>query len=169
MIDIAGMCALFAILPAFGCKQPTVPQAPARHDTVGANIADSHSTPAQEASGFVVDSGMAAGGLLYQVDRGLYRLADAPVTELSSLAEVSKRVPSAVICLLSALQVHGLSTEDPSKKTQWSGFIRKANVRDDGTLAEAIAVVRAFVEAPLAAAKGAIAPSSWSAGGPVWR
>ncbi len=52
-------------------------------------------------------------GLLYQVDRGLYRLADAPVTELSSLAEVSKRVPSAVICLLSALQVHGLSTESP--------------------------------------------------------
>ncbi|MCX5742528.1 MAG: AbiEi antitoxin N-terminal domain-containing protein [Proteobacteria bacterium] len=52
-------------------------------------------------------------GLLEQVDRGLYRLADAPVTELSSLAEVSKRVPHAVICLLSALQVHGLTTEAP--------------------------------------------------------
>lgn len=52
-------------------------------------------------------------GLLEQVDRGLYRLADAPMTELSSLAEVSKRVPSAVICLLSALQVHGMTTEAP--------------------------------------------------------
>lgn len=52
-------------------------------------------------------------GLLERVDRGLYRLVDAPVTELSSLAEVSKRVPHAVICLLSALQVHGLSTESP--------------------------------------------------------
>lgn len=52
-------------------------------------------------------------GLLEQVDRGLYRLADAPVTELSSLADVSKRVPHAVICLLSALQVHGLTTEVP--------------------------------------------------------
>lgn len=52
-------------------------------------------------------------GLLEQVDRGLYRLADAPVTELSSLAEVSKRVPHAVICLLSALQVHGMTTEAP--------------------------------------------------------
>ena len=51
--------------------------------------------------------------LLEQVDRGLYRLADGPVTELSSLAEVSKRVPHAIICLLSALQVHGMTTEAP--------------------------------------------------------
>lgn len=52
-------------------------------------------------------------GLLEQVDRGLYRLADAPVTELSSLAQVSKRVPHAVIGLLSALQVHGMTSEAP--------------------------------------------------------
>jgi predicted transcriptional regulator of viral defense system len=52
-------------------------------------------------------------GLLERVDRGLYRLADAPVTELHSLAEVSKRVPHATICLLSALQLHGLTTEAP--------------------------------------------------------
>lgn len=42
--------------------------------------------------------------------------------------------------------------EEPTKKTQWSGFVRKAGVRDAGTLAETIAAVRAFVEAPLAAA-----------------
>lgn len=53
------------------------------------------------------------GGVLEQVDRGLYRLADAPVTELSSLAEVAKRVPHSIVCLLSALQVHGLTTEAP--------------------------------------------------------
>ncbi|MBK8236821.1 MAG: type IV toxin-antitoxin system AbiEi family antitoxin domain-containing protein [Deltaproteobacteria bacterium] len=52
-------------------------------------------------------------GLLEQIDRGLYRLVDAPVTELSTLAEVSKRVPHAVICLLSALQVHGMTSEAP--------------------------------------------------------
>lgn len=52
-------------------------------------------------------------GLLEQVDRGLYRLTDAPVTELHSLAEVAKRVPHAIVCLLSALQVHGLTTEAP--------------------------------------------------------
>jgi len=53
------------------------------------------------------------GGILEQVDRGLYRLADAQVTELSSLAEVTKRVPHAIVCLLSALQVHSLTTEAP--------------------------------------------------------
>lgn len=52
-------------------------------------------------------------GVLEQVDRGLYRLVDAHVTELHSLAEVAKRVPHAVICLLSALQVHELTTEVP--------------------------------------------------------
>lgn len=52
-------------------------------------------------------------GMLEQVDRGVYRLADAPVTELHSLAEVAVRVPHATICLLSALQLHGLTTEVP--------------------------------------------------------
>lgn len=52
-------------------------------------------------------------GLLEQVDRGLYRLADAPASELSTLAAVNKRVPNGVICLLSALQVHGMTTEAP--------------------------------------------------------
>jgi len=52
-------------------------------------------------------------GLLERVDRGLYRLAGAPVTELHSLAEVAARVPHSVVCLLSALQVHGLTTEAP--------------------------------------------------------
>lgn len=52
-------------------------------------------------------------GILEQVDRGLYRLADAPATEHHSLAEVATRVPHAIICLLSALQVHELTTEVP--------------------------------------------------------
>ncbi|MDD9941981.1 MAG: AbiEi antitoxin N-terminal domain-containing protein [Myxococcales bacterium] len=52
-------------------------------------------------------------GQLERVDRGLYRLADAPVTELTSVAEVAKQVPHGIVCLLSALQVHGLTTEVP--------------------------------------------------------
>ncbi len=52
-------------------------------------------------------------GLLERVDRGLYRLPAAPVTELHSLVEVARRVPHATIALLSALQVHGLTTEAP--------------------------------------------------------
>jgi predicted nucleotidyltransferase component of viral defense system len=56
--------------------------------------------------------------------------------------------------------------EDATKKTQWSGFVRKAGVRDAEGLAETIAAVRAFVEAPLAAAtNGTPAPGTWRAGG----
>jgi predicted transcriptional regulator of viral defense system len=56
---------------------------------------------------------LCARGVLERVDRGLYRLVDAPVSELNSLAEVAKRVPHATICLLSALQVHKLTSEAP--------------------------------------------------------
>jgi predicted transcriptional regulator of viral defense system len=52
-------------------------------------------------------------GLLERVDRGLYRLPEAPVTELHSLVEVARRVPHSTVALLSALQVHGLTTEAP--------------------------------------------------------
>lgn len=56
---------------------------------------------------------LCARGLLERVDRGLYRLANAPVSELHSLASVAKRVPHGRICLLSALQVHELGSELP--------------------------------------------------------
>ena len=52
-------------------------------------------------------------GILARVDRGVYELADAPATEFHSLAQVAKRVPRATICLLSALQAHGLTSEAP--------------------------------------------------------
>ncbi len=53
-------------------------------------------------------------GVLERVDRGLYRFADAELTEHASLVEVAKRAPNAVVCLLSALQFHGLTTELPA-------------------------------------------------------
>ena len=56
---------------------------------------------------------LAERGLLDQVDRGLYRLAEAPLTEQQTLVEVAKRVPHATICLLSALALHELTTELP--------------------------------------------------------
>ena len=54
-------------------------------------------------------------GVLVRSGRGLYRLADAPVTEHHSLAEVGKRVPDSTICLLSALVFHGLTTQLPAE------------------------------------------------------
>ena len=52
-------------------------------------------------------------GVLVRSGRGLYRLADAPVTAHHSLAEVAKRSPDATICLLSALMFHDLTTQLP--------------------------------------------------------
>ena len=52
-------------------------------------------------------------GLLEHVGRGLYRPPEADITEHHTLAEVAKRVPDAVICLLSALRFHGLTTQSP--------------------------------------------------------
>jgi predicted transcriptional regulator of viral defense system len=54
-------------------------------------------------------------GLLRRVSRGLYILPNAEVTEHHTLAEAGKRVPRGVVCLLSALQFHGLTTQVPSE------------------------------------------------------
>jgi predicted transcriptional regulator of viral defense system len=54
-------------------------------------------------------------GELLKAGRGLYVRADAPLTENQSLAETAKLVPNGVICLLSALRFHGLTTENPGE------------------------------------------------------
>jgi len=58
---------------------------------------------------------------------------------------------------------------DPTKKTQWSGFVRKADVRDASSLAETIEAVAAFAGPPLtAAAQDDRHGATWRPGGP-WR
>jgi predicted transcriptional regulator of viral defense system len=52
-------------------------------------------------------------GLLDRSARGVYVLANAPITEYHSLAVAAKQVPRGVICLISALQFHGLTTQIP--------------------------------------------------------
>jgi predicted transcriptional regulator of viral defense system len=52
-------------------------------------------------------------GALHRVGRGLYALPDRPVSEHGTLAEVVVRYPQAIVCLLSALQVHELTTQAP--------------------------------------------------------
>lgn len=52
-------------------------------------------------------------GLLERLDRGLYSIPNAMQTEHRSLLEVCKLVPQGVICLLSALQYHGMTTQSP--------------------------------------------------------
>jgi predicted transcriptional regulator of viral defense system len=63
-------------------------------------------------------------GVLDRVGRGLYVLADRSVTEHVSLAEVAKRMPSGVVCLLSALRFHELTTQTPYQV--WMALDRKS-------------------------------------------
>jgi predicted transcriptional regulator of viral defense system len=52
-------------------------------------------------------------GLLDRPARGIYVLADAEPSEHQTLVEACKRVPHGVVCLLSALRFHGLTTQAP--------------------------------------------------------
>ena len=52
-------------------------------------------------------------GLILRSGRGVYLPADTEISENSSLAEVALRIPAGVVCLLSALQFHGLTTQSP--------------------------------------------------------
>ncbi|WP_299070210.1 AbiEi antitoxin N-terminal domain-containing protein [Accumulibacter sp.] len=52
-------------------------------------------------------------GLLERIGRGLYGLPGREVSAHGLLAEVARRVPKGVVCLLSALRFHGLTTQAP--------------------------------------------------------
>lgn len=52
-------------------------------------------------------------GEIEQVGRGLYRLSTAPPLSSPDLVPIAIRVPRAVICLISALSHHGLTTQVP--------------------------------------------------------
>lgn len=52
-------------------------------------------------------------GEFSRIGRGLYELEGFDVTEHHSLVEVARRVPHGVICLLSALRFHDLTTQQP--------------------------------------------------------
>lgn len=65
-------------------------------------------------------------GQVEHVARGLYRLADAEPTEDYSLAMACARVPNSVVCLLSALRVHGIGTQAPA--AIWLAIPHKARM-----------------------------------------
>ncbi|MBC8492374.1 MAG: type IV toxin-antitoxin system AbiEi family antitoxin domain-containing protein [Chloroflexi bacterium] len=52
-------------------------------------------------------------GALQQLSRGLYRLADLPPLSNPDLVLVARKVPQAVICLISALAFHELTIQVP--------------------------------------------------------
>jgi predicted transcriptional regulator of viral defense system len=52
-------------------------------------------------------------GVLERLSRGLYRLAELPALSAPDLAIVALKIPQAVICLVSALAFHELTTQVP--------------------------------------------------------
>lgn len=52
-------------------------------------------------------------GVLEQVSRGIYRLVDLPPISQPDLVTVSLRYPNAVVCLISALSFHEMTTQIP--------------------------------------------------------
>lgn len=63
-------------------------------------------------------------GLLQRVGRGLYRSSRAPLKETGDLAGVAQVAPAGVVCLLSALRFHRLTTQNPFEV--WLAIDRKA-------------------------------------------
>lgn len=58
------------------------------------------------------------------VTRGLYRIAEMEIPAQVNFVDVAKRVPRGVICLLSALSFHELTTQMPHQI--WIAIDRKA-------------------------------------------
>jgi predicted transcriptional regulator of viral defense system len=52
-------------------------------------------------------------GALAKIGRGLYQIPDAEFSEHQSLLEATAAAPHAIIALLSALRLHGLTTQNP--------------------------------------------------------
>ena len=63
-------------------------------------------------------------GAAERVGRGVYRRTDTEPSEHETIALVAARVPQAVVCLLTALRVHGLGTQAP--REIWIAIDRKA-------------------------------------------
>ena len=53
-------------------------------------------------------------GQIVELNRGLYRLAEASEAEHPDLALIAARAPNAAVCLISALSYHDITTQIPS-------------------------------------------------------
>jgi predicted transcriptional regulator of viral defense system len=63
-------------------------------------------------------------GLVARQARGLYVVSEYAHTAEHALAQVAKRVPACVFCLLTALRFHGLTTQNPAEV--WIALPEKA-------------------------------------------
>ncbi len=52
-------------------------------------------------------------GMLERLDRGLYRLSDLPPLSDPDLVTVASKIPKGIVCLISALHFHDITTQIP--------------------------------------------------------
>ncbi len=71
-------------------------------------------------------------GEVERVGRGIYRLTDAELTENYSIAMACARVPNSIVCLLSALRIHGIGTQAPA--AVWLAIPHKARTPQSAEL-----------------------------------
>jgi predicted transcriptional regulator of viral defense system len=81
---------------------------------------------------------LVAAGIVEKVGPGLYRLAAAEPSEFETLAMVASAIPGAIVCLLSALTLHGIGTQAPHEV--WLALDRKA--RKPSRLPARVRIVR---------------------------
>ncbi|MEO8563045.1 MAG: AbiEi antitoxin N-terminal domain-containing protein [bacterium] len=67
---------------------------------------------------------LVSAGQIERVARGLYRAPESPISERSDLAAAARLAPAGVVCLLSALRFHGLTTQNPFEV--WLAIDRKS-------------------------------------------
>jgi len=74
-------------------------------------------------------------GRLERISRGLYQRPESDITRYFTLIQAAKRVPSGVICLLSALSFHDFTTQLPHQvwiaieRGKWEAGIRDLPLR----------------------------------------
>lgn len=65
-------------------------------------------------------------GVARRVARGIYEYIDHEITEKNTVALVSKRIPDGVVCLISALLFHDVSTQMP--RHIWVAISRETRI-----------------------------------------
>ena len=67
---------------------------------------------------------LAAEGTVEKLGGGLYRRSEVEPNEFETIAMVASAAPNAIVCLLTALRVHGIGTQSPHEV--WIALDRKA-------------------------------------------
>jgi len=81
---------------------------------------------------------LVSAGTVEKLGPGLYRLAAAEPNEFETLAMIASAVPGGIVCLLSALRLHGIGTQAPHEV--WLALDRKA--RKPARLPAKVRIVR---------------------------